>query len=218
MGELLPGGLYPILSDNVVPPSELPAVARAVAEAGAGVMQLRLKELPDRARLDLQRAVMAALAGSWRGALVIDDRADLALVARAEAPPGLRIGLHVGQDDLPAAVARELVGPDVLLGLSTHDLAQVEAARALPVDYLGFGPLFATSTKARHDATVGLAGLAAACRVAPWPVVAIGGISLEAISEVREAGAHGVAVAGALFSGPAEGLTARLRAAREAWS
>ncbi|MCA9513884.1 MAG: thiamine phosphate synthase, partial [Myxococcales bacterium] len=201
----------------VVPPSELPAAARAVAEAGVGVMQLRLKELPDRERLTAHRAVLAALGAlRWRGVLVIDDRADLALVARADAPAGLRVGLHVGQDDLPARAARELVGPDVLLGLSTHDLAQVEAARALPVDYLGFGPLFATTTKARHDPTVGLDGLAAACRAArDLPIVAIGGIGLDIVARVREAGAHGVAVASALFGGPADGLVARARAAHE---
>src|SRR5690606_38328199 len=152
----------------------------------------------------------------WRGVLVIDDRADLALVARADAPPGLRVGLHVGQDDLPARLARELVGPDVLLGLSTHDLAQVEAARELPVDYIGFGPLFATTTKARHDPTVGIVGLAAACRAAGGlPIVAIGGIPLDLVGEVRAAGAHGVAVASALFDGASDGLRARARAAHE---
>ena len=219
-------GLYPLLSEGRQPlsgPHEVAAFAEAasvLALAGVRVLQLRLKASSDGLRLLTQRALQSALAG-WDGLLVIDDRADLAAIgARERAPHGPRIGLHLGQTDLPPAAARAIVGPDVVIGLSTHDLAQVVAAAGEPVDYLGFGPVFPTRTKIDPDPVVGLGGLAEAVRASVRPVVAIGGIGLSALPELRRAGAAAAAVVSLLWPDGmvgSEGLAKRVGDAMEAF-
>jgi thiamine-phosphate pyrophosphorylase len=167
--------------------------AAAFLRAGPAALQLRAKQADDRTLLRLARA----LAPRCRAAgvpFVVNDRVDLAVLARAA-------GVHVGQDDLPPADTRALLGPRPLVGLSTHSTAQVLAAAAAPVDYLGFGPVFATRTKARPDPVVGLAGLRAAAAASRQPLVAIGGIGLDDLAAVREAGAHAAALVAALLAG-----------------
>lgn len=204
-------GLYALLSDNVLFPDLFAAAAVALANAGVQTIQLRVKdELDDSRRLVLQRDVVRALAG-WTGLLVINDRADLAAILRHEAPPELRVGLHLGQEDLPPETARRVVGPDVVIGLSTHDLAQVAAAASEPIDYIGFGPVFDTRTKATTDPRVGIDGLRAACSASRWPVVAIGGITGADAAACRDAGAHAVAIAGALLGAGLSDLPSRAR-------
>jgi thiamine-phosphate pyrophosphorylase len=219
-------GLYPLLSEGTLPlsgeadVSAFAETASVLASSGVSVMQLRLKRAPDALRLATQRAIQAAVAG-WHGLLVIDDRADLAAIAQRErGAHGPRIGLHLGQTDLPPAAARRVVGPEVLIGLSTHDLAQVEAAEHEPVDYLGFGPVFPTRTKENPDPVVGLELLAEAARRAARPVVAIGGIGAAQLPEVRQAGASAAAVVALLWpegTVSPEVLGGRVRAAVEAW-
>lgn len=205
-------GLYPLLTDPLVGLDDFPRAARALADAGVLTLQLRVKaDIGDGRRLALQRAVTAALA-DWPGLLVINDRADLAALLRHEAPPTIAVGLHLGQDDLPPAHARAIVGPDVVIGLSTHSPDQVRAAAAEPVDYLGYGPIFPTRTKANPDPVVGLAGLAAAASLTSLPLVAIGGVDLATAPACRDAGAHAVAVSGALFAGDLANLTGRAHA------
>jgi thiamine-phosphate pyrophosphorylase len=211
----VPPGLYALLSDNVLFPDLFAAAALTLANVGVQTIQLRVKdELDDARRLAIQREVARALTG-WSGLLVVNDRADLAAILSREAPPGLRVGLHLGQDDLPPEAARRVVGPEVVIGLSTHDLAQVAAAASEPIDYIGFGPVFATRTKAMTDPQVGIDGLRAACDASRWPVVAIGGISGAAAAECRAAGAHAVAIAGALLGAGLPDLSARARALLE---
>jgi thiamine-phosphate pyrophosphorylase len=111
-------------------------------------------------------------------------------------------GLHLGQHDTPAEVARQKVGPLALLGLSTHDVAQVQGSAALPVDYIGFGPIHATLGKRGHDTVVGVDGLRLVVSHARVPVVAIGGIMAQDLQPLRNAGAHAAAVIGA-WLGPA---------------
>jgi thiamine-phosphate pyrophosphorylase len=209
-------GLYPLLDDGTLALGAMPDAASTLAACGISVMQLRLKRSNDAERLQVQRNVLAALA-SWDGLLVIDDRADLALIAHRESR-GPVIGLHLGQNDLLPSLARQIVGPDVIIGLSTHHLEQVAAATAEPaVDYLGFGPVFATRTKDRPDPVVGLDGLAAACRATDLPVTAIGGIDLAVLVSVRAAGAAAVAVVQALFpDGDMHDLANRAARATEA--
>jgi len=208
----VPGGLYALLSDNVLFPELFTAAAVMLSNAGVRAIQLRVKdELDDAGRLALQREVAQALAG-WGGLLVVNDRADLAAILRAEAPADLAVGLHLGQDDLPPEVARRIVGPDVVIGRSTHTLEQVAAAQDEPVDYIGFGPLFATRTKTAHDPTVGLDGLQAACEASRLPVVAIGGVGADTAARCITAGAHAVAMAGALFGGGLDALPVRTKA------
>jgi thiamine-phosphate pyrophosphorylase len=111
-------------------------------------------------------------------------------------------GVHVGQDDLPVESARALLGPGKLIGYSTHDLEQVREADSSSADYVAFGPIFATVSKENPDPVVGLGGLREARRATQKPLVAIGGITLENVRAVIEAGADSVAVIRALVGAP----------------
>jgi len=211
-------GLYALLSSEVLPLSDFAEAARALAAQRVDTLQVRAKDLPDRERLAVQRAVASALEG-YGGLLVVNDRADLAYVLAVEYPD-LQVGLHLGQDDVPPSLARAVVGPGVPIGLSTHNLDQVRAARAEPVDYIAFGPIYHTTTKQRPDPIVGIEGLRAACRMSDTPVVAIGGITPERARAVYKAGAAAVAVASGLFVkgaplGEIGARAAAYRAARE---
>ena len=161
--------------------------------AGVRLVQLRAKALADGALVDLASRLSSVAAAA--GALfILNDRPDLAVVAQVD-------GVHVGQDDLPAPAARAIVGPAAVVGLSTHNLAQMREALVTPVDYLAIGPVFGTTSKARPDPLVGLEGVREARRLVdggaggtPPPLVAIGGITLERAAAVIEAGASAVAV------------------------
>lgn len=201
-------GLYPILGPEVLPLADLPAAARMAADHGVRTLQLRLKDAPDAVRLDVQRAVARALEG-WSGLMVVNDRPDLAYVLSMEHPE-LRVGLHLGQEDMPPVLARVIVGPGVPIGLSTHNLEQARAARSEPIDYLAFGPIFHTTTKSRPDPIVGVEGLRAICRQVELPVVAIGGIGPDRARQVYKAGARAIAVASALFGSGGPLVTSEL--------
>jgi thiamine-phosphate pyrophosphorylase len=162
-----------------------PALAGALLNA-ARVLQLRLKGASQGDVIALAARVRPLC--DERGALlVVNDDLDAALAAGADA-------VHLGQDDLPLADARRRVAAHarpILVGISTHDLAQVVRAVAGGADYLGFGPVYPTATKLRADPVQGLAGLAGAVRAAgPVPIVAIGGITPERAAEVAATGAH----------------------------
>lgn len=166
------------------------AAAHALLDGGIRLVQFRWKEHYSRETWEAARAI--ALACRAAGAtLVINDRADVARLLDA--------GLHVGQDDLPPASAREILGQARLLGLSTHNEAQLRQASAEPVDYIALGPVFPTSTKDKPDPVVGREELARLCPGCTKPLVAIGGITLETAEAVWDAGAASVAVAGALY-------------------
>ena len=159
-------------------------VERALA-GGVDVVQLRDKQADDdtvvRAGEEMREACRA------HGALlIVNDRPDLALACGAD-------GVHVGQDDVPLAEVRGLVGPDALVGISTHTPEQVDAAEGSPADYLGVGPVFATATKPGVD-PVGLDLVRHAAASARKPWFAIGGIDTERALEVRAAGARRIAV------------------------
>jgi thiamine-phosphate pyrophosphorylase len=162
---------------------------------GASLVQLREKQLPALQFYEEAKAAMA-VAASQGVRLVINDRVDIALAVGAH-------GVHLGQDDMPPDAARRLLGPEAIIGYSTHDLEQARRAVMLPIDYLAFGPIFATSTKADTSPTVGLEGLRAVrTMVGTFALVAIGGISVENAGAVIEAGADSVAVISALLSEP----------------
>lgn len=180
-------------------------VARAFAEAGVSHVQLRAKALTAAALLGLADRMRAALTPLGT-TLVVNDRVDVAAAVGA--------GVHLGQHDLPVAEARRLLGAGAVIGRSTHTLDELGRALGEPVSYVAYGPVFATGTKANHDPVVGLAGLAAAARVARAagrPLVAIGGITLETAATVVAAGADAVAVISDLVRGPEP---PRARAAR----
>ncbi len=180
--------IYPILDTGALARLGFDTVsaAEALIEGGARILQYRHKG-PYK-RIDFERAArVRELCGRDGVKFVIDDRADIAILLDA--------GLHVGQDDLEPADARRLIGRERLLGLSTHSLRQLCAALKEPVEYLAYGPVFATRSKENPDMVVGLEGLREACRTAGGrPVVAIGGIARASARQVFEAGAASIAV------------------------
>lgn len=171
------------------------ALAEALLAGGARALQIRMKH--GSARDVLHVAGWArALTREYNAALVINDRLDLALAADADA-------VHLGQDDMPLARARELAASRLRIGISTHTPAQVKEACLGGADYLGFGPIFATTTKDNPDPTVGIDGLRIAVGVARAtapgvPIVAIGGITLATAPQVAATGATGACVIGAV--------------------
>jgi len=168
------------------------ALARCFFDGGATVVQLRAKHLASAPLLELAEALVA-LGRPYGAHLVVNDRVDVAVLAKAA-------GAHVGQDDLAPADARAQLGPGAMLGVSTHDLAQFERALQAPVTYIAVGPIFGTRTKDTGYAPVGLDLVRAVRRLAPAvPIVAIGGITLETASSVLDAGATAVAVIGDLL-------------------
>lgn len=123
---------------------------------------------------------------------IVNDRCDLALAVDAD-------GVHLGQGDLPLHLARKVMGPDKLIGISTHNREQVIAATASDPDYLGFGPIFTPGSKLDHDPVVGLQGLRTIRPLTALPIFAIGGITADRTEDVIRAGANGVAVISAVL-------------------
>jgi len=180
--------------------------ARAACDGGAAVVQLRAKRATDRQALAWGEAIREATRRAGVR-LVVNDRFDLALALEADA-------VHLGQLDLPPARVRAAAGPALALGRSTHDDAELARACTEPVDYVAYGPVFGTRSKSTPHTARGLAALAeAAARVAPRPLVAIGGIDAERIDAVLAAGARGVAVLSAV-AGAADPAAATARLAR----
>jgi thiamine-phosphate pyrophosphorylase len=164
-------------------------LARACLDGGATFLQLRAKRASGESLLDAAAAIVSL--GAQAGAqLIVNDRADVARLAGAA-------GVHVGQDDLPPQAARQIVGPDRIVGLSTHTSVQLDAAVREPVDYIAIGPVFGTASKATGYDAIGLAMVeqaAARAHARGLQVVAIGGITLERAADVVRAGADAVAV------------------------
>src|SRR5690349_24856143 len=135
-----------------------------------------------------------AVAAPWGVQLLINDRVDIALAVGAQ-------GVHLGQDDMPADAARKLLGPNAIIGYSTHNIEQAIAATKLPIDYLAIGPIFATTTKTDAALVLGLDGLTAVRRaIGTFPLVAIGGITHANARQVIQAGVDSVAVISAVLS------------------
>lgn len=156
-------------------------------------MQLREKDASAKEVLRLARELGRVLPDSVM--LILNDRADLAVGAQAN-------GVHVGQDDIPADAARRIIGPDGILGVSTHNLEQLGAAHDTSANYLAIGPVFATISKNKPDPVVGLEGVRQARAKTRKPLVAIGGITLQNCQSVVESGADSVAVISELLSDP----------------
>lgn len=199
---------YPILDTGAAARAGLDLVksARALLDAGIGILQLRHKDHFDRKMFETAREVAAACREA--GALfVINDRADMAIL--------LDTALHIGQDDLPAPESRALIGTGRVLGLSTHNEEQLLASNDEPVDYIAIGPLFETGSKRNPDAVLGTKELARLRPLTGRPVVAIGGINRENFGSVLQAGADSIAVIGDLFA--PGGTLESLRKRAEEW-
>jgi thiamine-phosphate pyrophosphorylase len=198
--------LYPILDAGALAGRPVADAVRAVAAGGARLVQWRAKGLADAALLRSAREAAAA-AHEAGLALIVNDRPDVARLAGAD-------GVHVGQLDLPPAACRAVLGPQALVGLSTHDVAQLVAGRGEPVDYLAVGPVFPTRSKADADPVVGLDLVRRARAAWRGTLVAIGGLTPENAPSVVDAGADGIAVISALL-GP-EDLAEAVRRFRRA--
>ena len=188
--------LYPILVPSRIGAGTLAEIcdfAEELAGGGATLIQLREKNRSAKEILRVARALRRALPSEV--ALILNDRADLALAAAAE-------GVHVGQDDIPADSARRIVGPDRIVGLSTHNPEQVREADTTKADYVAVGPVFATVSKDNPDPVIGLEGVRQARALTQKPLVAIGGIALENCRSVIEAGADSVAAITELLRDP----------------
>ncbi|MGH7230570.1 MAG: thiamine phosphate synthase [Nitrospiraceae bacterium] len=185
-------GLYVILDANALRARSLVEALNEAAAGGARLFQYRDKAATARdayrCAAELRRA--AADAGAL---FLVNDRCDLALAVDAD-------GVHLGQDDVPLPLARAIMGPDKVIGISTHTPAHVTDATDQGADYLGFGPVFPTGTKPDHESVVGMEGLAGIRQLTPLPVFAIGGVTLETAGAVMAAGADGVAVISAVWS------------------
>jgi len=170
------------------------ALARTLLASGAKVLQVRIKPEVSVGAGELVRIARVArrLCDEAGAALIVNDRIDVALAAKAD-------GVHLGQTDLSLRDARRVVGDRLWIGVSTHNLAQVTLARAGGADYLGFGPVYPTRTKKNPDPVQGLTGLRAAVAMAGGlPVVAIGGIAPEHAPGVYATGAAAICAIGAV--------------------
>jgi thiamine-phosphate pyrophosphorylase len=195
--------LYPITDARLSGLSHAEQVRRLGA-GGATLIQLREKHLsPREFYSEAEEALRVARSLGVR--LIINDRVDIALALSAD-------GVHLGQDDLPPEAARKILGERAIIGFSTHTVEQAREAAHLPIDYLAIGPIFETSSKENPDPVVGLDGLRCTRQaIGEIPLVAIGGLRLENVSETLKAGADAVAVISLLLSKPAE-IESRTRA------
>ena len=162
----------------------------AAVRGGVTIVQLRDKQASDGELIDQARQLKAALAGSGVP-LIINDRLAVAIESGAD-------GLHLGQGDGDIVAARAAMGEQAILGLSVQNHAQLARIDPVQLDYLGLGPVFATSTKHDHAQPLGFDGLAALVAASPLPAVAIGGLEAQHVDKIRAAGAKGPAVVSAI--------------------
>lgn len=161
--------------------------AQACLDGGARLIQVRAKHLGSSGFLDLATDIVTR-AGQYQAVVIVNDRADLAALSGAH-------GVHVGQHDLPPSSVRTIVGPGILVGLSTHTVSELTEALGAPIDYVAVGPVFGTVTKVTSHSPVGLAHVSVAARAAgALPVVAIGGINVANAAATIGAGAAAVAI------------------------
>jgi thiamine-phosphate pyrophosphorylase len=186
--------LYAIVDAASFPDAKsLLVAAESLTSAGCTLLQYRDKSNSARQMLDRAHELRISLPASVK--LIMNDRADLCLVAGVD-------GVHLGQDDLSPESVRGIIGPDRWLGVSTHNPEQLQEADRTSADYLAIGPVFSTSSKDRPDPVVGLEGVRRARRLTRKPLVAIGGITRANAASVIEAGADSVAVISDLLREP----------------
>lgn len=204
---------FHVLTDDSVADERLVAIVDEAVSAGATVIQLRAKNQPARLQVALAHELARVIDG--RAAFIINDRLDVALVARLA---GARIdGVHLGQDDVSPLGARALLGPDALIGWTADTPAHFAAAAAMPagtVDYLGTGAIHPTATKPDAPDALGIDGFAAIAATTTLPCVTIGGITVSDVAPLLAAGAVGVAVVSAVLGAADPGAaTGAFRAA-----
>ena len=187
--------LYLVTDDQQSLPT-LEHVVREAVSGGVTMVQIREKHGDVRAFIQRAQTVKAILQQAYAATgrhipLIINDRVDVALAVDAD-------GVHLGQTDMPVALARQLLGKDKLIGLSIETEQQLLDCASLPIDYIGLSAIFATATKTNLVTHWGIKGLQHAAAICPFPIVAIGGINHANLIEVMAAGADGVAIVSAI--------------------
>ena len=184
--------LYLITDRRSLPAGrDLLATVRLALRGGVRAVQLREKDL-SAAELYPLALELRELTREFSARLLINDRVDLALAVNAD-------GVHLGHHSLPIAVARQLLGNQRLIGVSTHHPDEVKAAATSGADFVTFGPVYATPSKLPYGLPVGLEPLAAACAAVALPVFALGGVTAARLPELRAAGCRHVALIGAIL-------------------
>lgn len=185
--------IYLVTDDGCLQGRALIDCVREALEGGVTLVQYRAKTASS-AEMYAEALQLKALCDSFNVPLIINDRLDIAMAVGAA-------GVHLGQDDLPCAVARKLLGEDYIIGVSAHNPAEAKAALQSGADYLGCGAVFGTATKADVK-KLGTDGLAAICKAKGLPVVGIGGVTADNYREVRAAGADGAAIVSGILAQP----------------
>lgn len=171
---------------------DLEWIVTEAVRGGVTMVQLREKDGDTREFVELAARLKTAL--SPLGVpLIINDRIDVALAMDAD-------GVHIGQSDMPYDIARKLLGPDKIIGLSVENMDDIRVANALDVDYVGISPVYSTSTKTDTAAPFGLDGLREAVKLSVHPTVAIGGMNARTAADVMDCGTDGIAVVSAIVS------------------
>lgn len=193
--------LYLISDRHQVPAGkDLLSVTEVLLQAGVEMFQLREKDLTA-AQLYPLAIQLRQLTRRHKALLLINDRIDLALAADAD-------GVQLGNHSLPPAVARQLLGPDKLLGVSTHHPGEISSAASSGADFVTYGPIYPTPSKAAYGDPVGLEKLYSACHATCLPVFALGGITPDNLKQTLQTGAHGTAMISALLASPSPNQTA----------
>ena len=185
--------IYLVTDDGCLQGRALIDCVREALEGGVTLVQYRAKTASS-AEMYAEALQLKALCDSFNVPLIINDRLDIAMAVGAA-------GVHLGQDDLPCAAARKILGEDYLIGVSAHNPAEAKAALQSGADYLGCGAVFGTATKADVQ-KLGTDGLAAICKAKGLPVVGIGGVTADNYREVRAAGADGAAIVSGILAQP----------------
>lgn len=185
--------IYLVTDDGCLQGRALIDCVREALEGGVTLVQYRAKTASS-AEMYAEALLLKALCDSFKVPLIINDRLDIAMAVGAA-------GVHLGQDDLPCAAARKLLGEDYIIGVSAHNPAEAKAALQSGADYLGCGAVFGTATKADVK-KLGTDGLAAICKAKGLPVVGIGGVTADNYREVRAAGADGAAIVSGILAQP----------------
>ena len=185
--------IYLVTDDGCLQGRALLDCVREALEGGVTLVQYRAKTASSAEMYD-EALQLKALCDSFNVPLIINDRLDIAMAVGAA-------GVHLGQDDLPCAAARRILGEDYIIGVSAHNPAEARAALLCGADYLGCGAVFGTATKADVQ-KLGTDGLAAICKAKGLPVVGIGGVTADNYREVRAAGADGAAIVSGILAQP----------------
>ena len=186
--------LYLVTDRGLAGERSIEDIVKEAVEGGVTMVQLREKDIATRDFIALALRLKDVLK-PYGVPLIINDRVDVALASDAE-------GVHIGQSDMPYAIARKLLGPSKIIGLSVENFEHIEEANSLDVDYIGVSPVFATPTKTDTAEPFGLDGLRKAVRMSVHPTVAIGGMNERTAADVMACGTNGIAVVSAIVCAP----------------